>query len=73
MNSRYSLNIIGAPLQEPKSKPISTIDQIESHYGKEIQEKLRTVFKHQNFRTGQREVILAALQGRDAWVLMPTG
>ena len=33
----------------------------------------RTVFKNQNFRTHQEEVINAALSGEDVFVLMPTG
>ncbi|MEA2615161.1 MAG: ATP-dependent helicase RecQ, partial [Chloroflexota bacterium] len=34
---------------------------------------LRRHFGHDRFRPGQREVVEAVLQGRDAMVVMPTG
>ena len=34
---------------------------------------LHDVFGHPAFRPGQREAVVAALDGRDALVVMPTG
>ncbi|PPQ66885.1 hypothetical protein CVT26_009825 [Gymnopilus dilepis] len=44
-----------------------------SPYYNEIMDKLRGVFKLSQFRTNQLEAITAALDGRDVFVLMPTG
>ena len=39
----------------------------------EMNEENRRVFGHRSFRRGQKDVIEKAIQGRDAFVLMPTG
>src|SRR5579871_532651 len=38
-----------------------------------IEQALKTQFGHDTFRAGQRDIIEHILQGRDAFVLMPTG
>jgi len=48
-------------------------DMMDSSLLKDIYKENRRKFGHHSFRTGQREVIEAAMQGRDAFVLMPTG
>jgi hypothetical protein len=40
---------------------------------RDMLEANRRVFGHQSFRKGQREVIEKAMEGRDVFVLMPTG
>jgi GRF zinc finger len=40
---------------------------------RDMYEGNRRVFGHQSFREGQEEVISKAIQGRDVFVLMPTG
>ena len=40
---------------------------------KDIWRENRRIFGHHSFRTGQEEVIQHAVQGRDCFVLMPTG
>lgn len=42
-------------------------------YIKEIYSKLNQTFKLQNFRSNQFEAIISFLQGKDVFVLMPTG
>ena len=39
----------------------------------EMNQENRRVFGHRSFRKGQKDVIEAAIQGRDVFVLMPTG
>ena len=39
----------------------------------EMNEENRRVFGHRSFRPGQKDVIEQAIQGRDVFVLMPTG
>jgi Lhr-like helicase len=38
-----------------------------------IEHALKQYFGHESFRAGQREIIEYALDGYDAFVLMPTG
>ena len=38
-----------------------------------IEQALKQYFGHESFRAGQREIIKYALDGSDAFVLMPTG
>ena len=38
-----------------------------------IEQALKQYFGHESFRAGQREIIEYALDGCDAFVLMPTG
>src|SRR5947199_4281872 len=38
-----------------------------------IEQALKQYFGHESFRAGQREIIEYALEGYDAFVLMPTG
>lgn len=38
-----------------------------------IEQALKQYFGHESFRAGQREIIEYALDGYDAFVLMPTG
>jgi hypothetical protein len=40
---------------------------------RDMNEGNRRVFGHQTFRPGQKDVIEKAIQGRDVFVLMPTG
>jgi bloom syndrome protein len=40
---------------------------------RDMYEGNRRVFGHQSFRAGQKEIIEQAIQGRDVFVLMPTG
>lgn len=40
---------------------------------KDLTRENRRKFGHQSFRPGQREIVEAAVQGRDVFVLMPTG
>lgn len=40
---------------------------------KDMTAENRRIFGHQKFRAGQREIIHNAMQGRDVFVLMPTG
>jgi bloom syndrome protein len=40
---------------------------------KDMTAENRRIFGHQNFRSGQRDIIANAIQGRDVFVLMPTG
>lgn len=45
----------------------------ETGYTKEIAEALKTHFRLEEFRVGQREAVEAVLGGRDAVIVMPTG
>ena len=49
--------------------PIGAANDVEQR----LRETLRQTFRHDDFRTGQREAILEALAGRDVLVVMPTG
>ena len=40
---------------------------------KDMMAENRRIFGHQHFRSGQKEIIQNAIQGRDVFVLMPTG
>lgn len=40
---------------------------------KDMTAENRRIFGHQNFRSGQKEIIHNSIQGRDVFVLMPTG
>ncbi|KIK63143.1 hypothetical protein GYMLUDRAFT_84122 [Collybiopsis luxurians FD-317 M1] len=44
-----------------------------SAYYSEVMRNLKRVFRLENFRQNQLEAILAAMEGRDVFVLMPTG
>ena len=41
--------------------------------GSDVLTDLRTHFRHQQFRTGQEEIVAAVLGGRDVLAVMPTG
>lgn len=54
------------------STPTST-GLVSSPYFAEVMQKLNRVFKLPNFRKNQLEAVIATLEGRDVFVLMPTG
>ncbi|MBW8868584.1 MAG: hypothetical protein JF610_14885, partial [Acidobacteria bacterium] len=44
-----------------------------SNSGGDVLAELRTHFRHEQFRTGQEEIVTAVLGGRDVLAVMPTG
>ena len=56
------------PTVEGGSAVAQTLGEI-----KDMSAENRRIFGHQSFRSGQREIIQRAIQGRDVFVLMPTG
>ncbi len=48
-------------------------EQEEGGMAEEARKKLKEFFGHNDFRTGQEEAVRAAMQGRDALVVMATG
>ena len=44
-----------------------------SNSGADVLAELRTQFRHEQFRTGQEEIVAAVLGGRDVLAVMPTG
>lgn len=52
---------------------LPTAEQSSSPYYNEITRVLNSVFKLDSFRANQLEAILAAMSGKDVFVLMPTG
>lgn len=59
-------NLNPAPLVKPPNLH-------NSPYYRELKEKLQRVFGLQDFRMNQLEAVTAAMEGRDVFVLMPTG
>ncbi|CAK9781434.1 unnamed protein product [Cutaneotrichosporon oleaginosum] len=58
----------------PKPAPPSAVKQrVQYGWTKEIRNKLRQVFKITDFRTNQEDAINATMEGKDVFVLMPTG
>lgn len=57
------------------NKSSSSLDTIDgsSPFFPEVSQKLKTVFKLANFRRNQLGAVTATLEGRDVFVLMPTG
>lgn len=68
-------NSMGNELNQPIqiTPPKNSTQLRSSPYYPEIERQLRDVFKLTDFRTNQLEAITAALEGRDVFVLMPTG
>ena len=46
---------------------------VMSNSGGDVLTELRTHFRHEQFRTGQEEIVTAVLGGRDVLAVMPTG
>jgi len=57
----------------PPAKTNAEIDFAKSPYFAEVMRNLRKIFGLDSFRPNQLEAVLAALSGRDVFVLMPTG
>ncbi|KAJ2737555.1 ATP-dependent DNA helicase sgs1, partial [Coemansia sp. BCRC 34301] len=55
------------------SDPEPNQEQANYHWTRDVYKTLRTVFKMKEFRSRQLEAINATLQGKDVFVLMPTG
>ncbi|KAJ2440332.1 ATP-dependent DNA helicase sgs1, partial [Coemansia sp. RSA 2337] len=55
------------------SDPDPNQQQVNYHWTKDVYKALRQVFKMKEFRSRQLEAINATLQGKDVFVLMPTG
>ncbi|KDQ60559.1 hypothetical protein JAAARDRAFT_172509 [Jaapia argillacea MUCL 33604] len=71
--SGSALQRLPASTLAPSSSPGRRVDATASPYYQEIFANLKQVFGLHTFNTNQLEVITAALEGKDAFVLMPTG
>ncbi|KAJ3727920.1 DNA helicase [Lentinula raphanica] len=71
-----SFSAADKPLDEVPPSTEETPDHTlfaNNPYYNEIMQKLKSVFRLKDFRQNQLEAMLAALAGRDVFVLMPTG
>jgi ATP-dependent DNA helicase RecQ len=58
----------------PGEAPLSEADGMQQPSSQDpLLQTLQTVFKHENFRDGQREIIEKVTAGQDGVVLLPTG
>lgn len=60
-------------IASPGRAPLTRVDQTASPYYSEIIRVLKSVFQLDSFRPNQLEAINATLDGKDVFVLMPTG
>lgn len=58
---------------QPASVSVKTVHRKETPFYNEIMHVLKSVFALNEFRPNQLEAINATMQGRDVFVLMPTG
>ncbi|TDL19606.1 ATP-dependent DNA helicase [Rickenella mellea] len=70
-NSAVSRQTIGTAQSSPTT--VSRVDQTATPYYPEIIRTLKSVFKLNDFRHHQLEAINATMDGKDVFVLMPTG
>ncbi|KAK0204790.1 DNA helicase [Desarmillaria ectypa] len=66
-------SIIEIPDPAPESSGSALEVLKQSPYYEEVMRKLKSVYGLQSFRQNQLQAIIAAMEGRDVFVLMPTG